>query len=414
MQRKKKVSSGKTPKPRAPESVAAPPGPVPPDAERAQLIEDLRQVNERLVLASVHEQELAEAAERQAAEWNAVLNSLTEGVVVVNAAGRLVLANPAAREMLELRRIGPLTRAQDWAPLEFRTVDGKPLRFDDRPLARALRGERFSDVEVAFVCHDGSTRRLVFNGSAVRDETGSVSLGILTLRDVTELRKLERAKEEYVSLISHDLRAPLTVIEARAQLLLRLASEPDRAAIRRDAEAILKSARRMDAMIQDLVDTSRLEAGKAELHRKPIDLLDLIREAIEALTATWGSPPIQVEAPASLPVVRADPGRIERVIVNLLSNALKFSPPGSPIEVRVAPRDREVVVSVTDHGIGIPPEAIPHLFEKYFRTQAGKERGGLGLGLYLSRLIIDAHGGRIWVTSVLGKGSTFSFSLPVE
>ncbi len=414
MQPENREEGGKRPRRRTPEVDSAAAGPPAPDAERARLIEELRQANERLVLASVHAQELAEAAQRQSEEWSAVLNSLTEGVIVVNAAGRLVLANPVAREMLELRRLGPLQCAQDWTQLELRALDGKPLRFEDRPLARVTRGERFSDVEVVLVCHDGSTRRLVFNGSAVRDETGAVSLGILTFRDVTELRKLEQTKEEYVSLISHDLRAPLTAIAGRAQLLVRLSPGTDPAIVRRDAEAILASAQRMDAMIQDLVETSRLEAGTAALHRGPIDLPALIREAIGSLAATWGHPRIQVEAPARLPVVRADPGRIERVIVNLLSNALKFSPPDSPIEVRVSSPDREVVISVIDHGIGIPAEALPHLFEKYFRTEAGKQRGGLGLGLYLSRLIVEAHGGRIWAASVLGKGSTVSFSLPVE
>jgi NtrC-family two-component system sensor histidine kinase KinB len=389
--------------------------PEPPrsDAERARLLEELREINERLLLASLHEHELAEAARRQAIQWNAVLNSLTEGVVVADAAGNVVLANPVARRMLELPLRGRLTRARHWARLDFRALDGTHLRVEDQPLSRALRGERFEDVEVILGCRDGSTRRLAFNGSSVRGARGAVGLAVLTFRDVTELRKLEQTKEEYVSLISHDLRTPLTAILGRAQLLAHGLPRADLAAVARDARAILASARRMEMMIEDLVETTRLEAGSAALHRVPVDPRALIRDAIEALPTAGDQQRIQVEAPADLPVVRADRERIIRVVANLLSNALKFSPPESPVEVRVSTRDREVVIAVTDHGIGIPPQAIPHLFEKYFQTEAGKKRGGLGLGLYLSRLIVSAHGGRIWVRSEVGVGSTFSFSLPM-
>jgi signal transduction histidine kinase len=394
------------------------PGPrvqaAPSDAERERLLAELRELNERLVLTSVREQELAERAEARTAEWNALLNSLTEGAIAVDTTGRLVLANPVAREMLELPRLRELTRAQDWERLDFRYADGRPMAHEDGPLARAIRGERFVGDEVLLVRRDGSVCRFAFNGSAVRDEAGTVTLAVLTFRDVTELRQLERTKEEYVAIISHDLRAPLTVILGRAQLLCRLPARPGLEPVIENASAILATARRMNAMIQDLLETSRLEAGRAVMHIQPLDLIALIHTTVQALVSPQDQSRIHIVSIGILPTVVGDRERIERVIMNLVSNALKFSPPDSPVEIRVSSRDREVVVSVTDHGVGVPPEDVPHLFEKYFRTAAGKERGGLGLGLYLSRLIVEAHGERIWATSEVGKGSTFSFSLPVK
>ncbi len=384
-----------------------------PESERARLLEELRETNERLLLASLHEHELAEAARRQAAQWNAVLESLTEGVVVADTAGNLVLANSVARRILELPRRGRLTRARHWVRLDLRALDGTPLPEDERPLSRALRGERFESFEIVLVCRGGSRRRLAFNGSAVLGAHQAVSLAVLTFRDVTELRKLEQTKEEYISLISHDLRSPLTAILGRAQLLARALPHADLALMVHHARAILDSARRMDALIQDLVETSRLEAGKPVLEPELTDLAALIREAIAALPVEAEQRRIHVASPGRAPVVRCDRRLITRVLVNLLSNALKFSPPESPIDVRVSTRDGEAVVAVTDHGTGIPAEALPHLFEKYFQTEAGRARGGLGLGLYLSRLIVEASGGRIWARSRVGVGSTFSFSLPL-
>ncbi len=374
---------------------------------------ELREANEQLVVAGVRMQELAEEARRREAEWNALLSSLHEGVIVADPAEHLVLANRFARENFALPPTGAPITGQDWAALDLRDLDGRPLVPEMRPLARALRGEQFDDFEVLLVCRDGRPCRCAFEGTSIRDETGKIQLAMVIFRDVTELRLLERAKEEYVSLISHDLRGALTIILGQAQVLCRFPFHADREQVLPMAEAIVKNGQRMNAMIQDLLDTARLEAGQTILHPERLDLRAVARDAIESLAPTEDEARVRVAMAESLPPVRADRRATERVIANLVSNALKFSPEGSPVEVDVRGRDGEVVVSVTDLGAGIPPEALPHLFEKYFRTTAGKEHGGLGLGLYLSRLIVDASGGRIWATSQVGQGSTFRFSLPV-
>ena len=179
-------------------------------------------------------------------------------------------------------------------------------------------------------------------------------------------------------------------------------------------EAVLTSAQRMDAMIQELVDATRLEAGQVHLERRPVALRAFIDDLLRRLAGTLETDRVRVSAPAGLPEVLADPDQLERILTNLLSNALKYSPPGSVVTVTLTRRDDEVVTAVSDQGPGIAPEELPHLFERYYRTEAGRERReSLGLGLYITRKLVEAHGGRIWAESEPGKGSTFDFSLPV-
>jgi len=179
------------------------------------------------------------------------------------------------------------------------------------------------------------------------------------------------------------------------------------------AQAIVTSAQRMNAMIQDLVDTVRLESGYIEMHKQPTDLVQLVSDLVGRVGTVQDRARIKVEAPKPLPQVPVDPDRIERAIVNLLTNALKYSAPDTPVVIRLARRNGDAIISVTDQGIGIPPEDLPHLFERFYSPRAGLKAEGLGLGLYITRLIVEAHGGRVWAESQVGKGSTFYIALPI-
>jgi signal transduction histidine kinase len=234
-------------------------------------------------------------------------------------------------------------------------------------------------------------------------------------RMAEEIRAREQDREEYVHMISHDLRSPLTVILGQAQLLrkaLQRAGVDGRE--KSSAEAIGTSAQRMNTMIQDLVDRARLESGQLRLNLRPVDLASYLRELKERLAGTIDTERMHLEIPPGLPPVMADPDRLERILTNLLTNAYKYSNPGTPITVKLALRDREVVTTVMDRGPGILPEELPSLFQRYRRTQAGAKRAeGLGLGLYITKGLVEAHGGKIWVESEVGQGSSFSFTLPV-
>jgi len=381
------------------------------EGDQVQL-EQLREANERLVIAGVREQELAEMAERETARMNALLGTLVEGVAILDGEGRIVLMNRAGRDILSLpEKEGPRT-LEELRSLDFRGTDGEPLDFGEWPLCQALRGEQFSNREVIWVRPEGGSRQLAFSGSSLRNEQGAVVLAITVFRDVTEQRLLEKTREEYIALISHDLRSPLTAVMGHAGWLVRLLQERglDREAA--SAGLILTSAKRMDSMIQDLVESAHLESGRVDMRKQPADLLLLVADLAERVGTPEDRARIRLEFPERVAPVSIDPDRIERALTNLITNALKYSPPEAPVVVRVEEADGEVVLSVRDQGPGIAPEELQHIFDRFYRARAGKKVEGLGLGLYIARLIVEAHGGRIWATSHQGVGSTFRFALP--
>ncbi|MHB8993038.1 MAG: sensor histidine kinase, partial [Chloroflexota bacterium] len=348
----------------------------------------------------------------QTTQWEVLLENLSEGVTVVDADGSILMMNPAARTIMGMS-IQQLRRAWSRDHTLFLQPDGTPLPFDEWPLNRALRGERFACLEAVLVCPDRSQRHLVFSGTAIRGERGGVVTSLIVFHDVTREWESEQAREDFISMISHDLRGPLTVILAQAQMIQR--APETLGATRKNAAAIETGARRMNVMIQDLVDSARLESGQLELDCSPLDLLAFVQDLRERMVAGMGGDRIRVESELELPVAFADANRLERILINLLSNALKYSDTDAEVVITLARQDQEAVVSVSDHGQGIAPEELPHLFQRYRRTwQARSSTEGLGLGLYISRRLVEAHGGRIWACSELGRGSTFSFTLPAK
>jgi signal transduction histidine kinase len=237
---------------------------------------------------------------------------------------------------------------------------------------------------------------------------------IVSIQDISARRELERLREEYVGLISHDLRAPLQNISLRTQLLRRALLQRGFEAEAATAEALLRSAQRMNEMVEELLESSRLEAGQAQLHREPLDLVYLLEDVLERNVPPDVRERLRLEVVAPVPRVSADGPRLERVVVNLLTNALKYGAPGTPVVVRLEHEGAQVRVSVRDEGPGLQPEELSRLFTKYYRGKEGLRAKGVGLGLYISQLIVEAHGGHIHAESTLGQGSTFTFTLPLE
>ena len=234
-------------------------------------------------------------------------------------------------------------------------------------------------------------------------------------RDITGRRQAEQLREEYIHTISHDLRGPLTIIQGQAQVLQRTLERVGLGGqLQRSAEAIVTSARRMNTMIQDLLEAARIESGQLQIHVAPVDMRAFVLELKERISEMGGAERISLQVPKTLPPALADPDRLERIFMNLISNALNYSTPGTQVTVSLAQRDNEVVTAVADQGPGIPPEMLPHLFNRYYRTTGAREhKEGLGLGLYITKGLVEAHGGHIWVHSEVGKGSTFCFTMPV-
>jgi len=353
--------------------------------------------------------------QRQIARLDAVIDSTPDGLAIVDPKARVTRMNRAAEEMLGFSvREQPVPFAQEMARLHASTPEGKEIPAEDTPPARALRGEVVENVQMVLHRPDGRVLWVLVSAAPIYLPGGTLLGAVAAFRDVTAQHELEEQREDILRAISHDLRSPLTAILGQAQLLERRLAQAGLEQERANAEAIVTSAQRMNAMIQDLVEAARLESGQLKLNLQPVDLGPFISDLLRRLAPVMEVRRVRVVVPEGLPPALADPGRLERILTNLLSNALKYSWPGSEVTVSVQQRNGELVTSVSDRGPGIAPQDLPKLFQRYTRI-GGEEgrRNGLGLGLYITRKLVEAHGGRIWAESQVGVGSTFSFTLPV-
>jgi signal transduction histidine kinase len=235
------------------------------------------------------------------------------------------------------------------------------------------------------------------------------------MRDITALQELDRKKDEFLSVASHELRTPLTTIKGYTQLLAQSINElapVDRSTY---ITAVLGEVERMMGLISELLDVSRIETNRLQLQIRSIPWKDFLQRQVAAFRVQNPKRDLSLSLPPEDVAVSVDPDRMRQVVDNLLSNALKYSAEGTPIEVLVEIEDRQLSTTIIDHGIGIPKDELPQLFERFHRARNVSSRyyGGLGLGLYIARAIVEAHGGKIIVNSVEGEGSTFALKLPL-
>ncbi|MBI4319891.1 MAG: PAS domain S-box protein [Chloroflexi bacterium] len=279
-------------------------------------------------------------------------------------------------------------------------------------LEKISRGEKIEHHETVRLGKDGRRIDVSMTVSPIKDAAGEIVGASGIARDISVRKQAEATQRAFVHTVSHDLRAPLTIIRGYAQLMLRV---PDRAElVRSRAEAIEKNVEKMHAIIEDLIDSARVETGQLQVKKQPVSLADFVPDLLSRASAMIDVGRLRVEIPSNTPLVNADPNRLERILINLLTNALKFSPPATEVIVQAEVLNGDAMVSVIDRGVGIAPEDLAQIFERFYEPKAGRQAGGLGLGLYITRMFVEAHGGRIWVDSELGKGSTFRFTLPAE
>ncbi|MDA8187801.1 MAG: ATP-binding protein [Dehalococcoidales bacterium] len=374
-----------------------------------RLLEEVRSQRDRVA-------ELAEREKCQADEVDAIIENMAEGVVVMDRSGQVVRFNRVARQIWELPwPEGQYGHIGDFAPLDFRYPTGQPIPLEEWPIYRALRGETFRDFEAIYVRSDGKRYHLRFGGSAVRDGRGNMILAINVFYDISQIREMERQREEFISVVAHDLKGAMTIIRGYSELLLR---SKDTLALpssfQKAMDTVASQTRRLDRMIDDLLDVSRIEARRLKLEKRRVDLVSLIRDVVGRTEELTKGHQVSVEVRGTIPTVDVDPDRIEQIMTNLLSNAAKYSYPDTPITIDIEPRAEEVMVSVRNEGPGIEPADIPKLFARFYRTAVARLEGapGLGLGLYITKGLVEAHGGRIWVESEPGRHATFHFTLP--
>jgi two-component system, OmpR family, phosphate regulon sensor histidine kinase PhoR len=338
----------------------------------------------------------------------AILRSMVEGVAVIDAQERLVFCNRAFSEIWNL----------DAAEIEGRPVIEAVRNSDLLGLIRrALRGEEGLRSDIAM----GIVQQRSFAVTAAPVQALDAALAgdkpsgaVVVLHDVTELRRLERVRHDFVANVSHEFKTPLTAIQGFAETLLSGALE-DPNNNRRFLEIIRDHATRLAVLTNDLLKLARIEAGKLEIQLGPVQLAEVIERCAETsqLKANRKRITLEVDVPANLPPVRGDASLLRDVVQNLLDNAVQYTPEGGRVRICASAGPREAVVTVDDTGIGIPLADQERIFERFYRVDAARSReaGGTGLGLSIAKHIVEAHGGRLWVESEVGHGSKFSFSI---
>ncbi len=346
-----------------------------------------------------------------AAELRATVDGMADAVFLVDDQGTIVEANRAAVSL-----VGATSKADILGPIaawgrrfQMRAPDGSALPLERFASSRVLAGAEVVQHEAVLRRADG-TDVFVSVAATPVSRTGRPPLAVSVLRDVSDVRRLDEMRDEFLSTAAHEFKTPLAVIKAYAQLMSRRDAGEQRA-----LGVIQRQVDRLTRLLEDILESSRLRVDRREGHPEQFDLADLARASADRLRAAAPAHALAVDADEPVPVL-AERDLIARVLANLLENAVRFSPEGGEVRVRVERVDGEARVSVADSGIGIPAERQDQVFRRFYRAHVGTEHdyGGLGLGLEASRAVVERHGGRMWFESTPGAGSTFHFGLPLR
>jgi two-component system phosphate regulon sensor histidine kinase PhoR len=334
---------------------------------------------------------------------SAILGSMVEGVAVVSAAERLVFANPGFAEILGLDT--PPEPGKGLVEIVRQTELIEAVR-------QVLHGEPRVEAEIV----TGTLRQHFFAATVAAVHAGETTGAVVVLHDVTDLRKLERVRRDFVANVSHEFKTPLTAIQGFAETLLGGAiDDPQNRG--RFLEIILEHSRRLARLTDDLLKLSQMDADRLELDIRGVEVAQLVDSCVETAQhrAAERNLQISVELPGGLPNVAGDRRRLAEVLQNLVDNAIQYTLPGGQIRITAMIVDDDVVFTVSDTGIGIPKADQPRIFERFYRVDVARSReaGGTGLGLAIAKHLVEVHGGRLWVDSEIGQGSHFHFSVPI-
>ncbi len=356
-----------------------------------------------------------------------VLEVLPEAVVLTDARGEALMANTVARELLGADIVGrSLARVEREASATggMSRLDGSPYPSDELPLERSVRrGEEVRGVQALLppTVAEGSAVPVLMNSVPLRDDGGAITGAIVVFQDITTIKNFERARDALLATVTHDLKNPLTAIQGLAELTgeqaARKGTPSSEQVVTRQA-GIVTAATQMTGLLNELLDVMQLELGQPlALDRRPTDLVALVRRVVD-YQREIAAHPIQVDAAVATVVCTVDTERMERVIGNLVSNAIKYSPQGAGVTVRLA-RARDAaggwaVLAVEDRGRGIPEEDLPHVFDRFYRAENVGAVEGTGIGLASVREIVEQHGGTVAIESQEDRGTTITVRLPAS
>ena len=361
------------------------------------------------------------AEQRARADLEALIDTSPVGVVVFDArTGNPVSFNREAARIVEGLMMPDRPVENLLEVVTYRRADGREIALGEFALARELRnGETVRAEEIVLSVPDGRSVTTLVNATPIQSADGGIVSVVVTMQDLAPLQELERLRSEFLGMVSHELRAPLTSIKGSTATVLGATPDLDPAEMLQFFRIIDEQADHMRGLIGDLLDAGRIDTGTLSVSPEPVEVASLVDQARTTFLSGRGSRHrVLIDLPAELPRVMADRRRIVQVLNNLFSNAARYS--SGPATIRVAARHDgvHVAISVSDEGRGVPPEQLPRLFSKYAGTGAGDRKpgsGGFGLGLAICKGLVEAHGGRIWAESEgAGRGTRFTFTIPAE
>ena len=357
------------------------------------------------------------AEQRARADLEALVETSPVGVVVFDArTGRAASFNREARRIAEGLRTAGRPVEELLQEVTLRRADGREISLSEFPLAQQLgTGETVRAEEIELSVPDGRSVSILLNGTPIRAEDGAVVSVVVTMQDLAPLQELERQRAEFLGMVSHELRVPLTAIKGSAATLLEEAPDLEAAEMHEFHRIIHEQAGHMRGLIGALLDAGRIEAGTLSVSPEPSEVAALVDRSRNTFLSGGGRRTVLIDLPPDLPRVMADRRRVVQVLNNLFSNAARHSPESTPIRISAANDGVHVAVSVSDEGRGIAPELLPNLFRKYAGPGGAGARAiaGTGLGLIICKGLVEAHGGRIRAESDgPGQGSRFTFTLP--
>lgn len=359
------------------------------------------------VSLAIENAQLFEGAQKNEAKFKAIYDSNIIGVIYSDVKGKIYNSNDAFLQMIGYSRkdleSGKLY-LDKITPPEFYDVD-KLIN------AEILSKGKASPREKEYFKKDGSRIPVIYGAVVINQKTKECIAFVL---DITERKRLEKRKDEFIGIASHELKTPLTSIKGYVQILERIIQQMGDEKLNTYLRKTNTYVDRLNSLITDLLDVSKIQAGKLEMNYETFNFEDLLVDGIESIRHTNSR--YKILRDGSYPKkITGDRARLEQVFTNLLSNAIKYSPKSNRVEVKVAQKNGKVIVGIKDYGIGIPKDKINRLFTRFYRVEESAQQfSGLGIGLYISSEIVKRHGGDIWVESTEGKGSTFYFTLPRE
>jgi signal transduction histidine kinase len=362
--------------------------------------------------------ELLEQQREETSKNQAILQSVTEGVIVLDEAQRVVLFNPAAEQVLNIPAAfalhQPLSHLKDYGEPSSQTQQADLIYAGLREGLLALDESGKSHAQIL----DLPEQTIALNFAAVVRPDGIRYGSVAVLRDVTREIEADRAKRDFISSVSHELRTPLTSIKGYVDLLLLGAAGPLGEGQQSFLSVVKNNANRLMDLINDILEIGRIDADKIKLNFERVDIGAIFQDALQTMRAEIErkSTNIRIDVQPELPQIPADLRRVTQVVLNLVSNAVKYTYPGAQVVLRAFVNPASLLqVDVEDDGVGISPEQQVHLFRRFYRADnpLRDEVGGTGLGLSIAKSFVELHGGEMWVKSESGKGSTFSFMLPL-